>query len=233
MSEDIKEVEETTEEEILETNDDTEQDEDLSGLESEEDESEDEESNDEGDEEEIDYQTQLEEAQGKLAKQNERIAKQDKKIMKIKKKKKTDEFGDEVEEEEEEDIDAKLDAKLQSNMVSLREDIIDDAIEAVASNDNEAKLIRFYCDNTLNVKGFSKKEIIESVGFAKAIANKGKTEIKDKIISKKIKSANSKGSPAFAGNPQNKKTLKVTAYDRKQADKYFKGDVKKWMKFKD
>lgn len=231
MSEDIKEVDETTEEEILETNDDTEQDEDLSDLESEEDESTDE--GDEGDVEEIDYQSQLEEAQGKLAKQNERIAKQDKKIMKIKKKNKTDEFGDEVEEEEEEDIDAKLDAKLQSNMVSLREDIIDDAIEAVASNDNEAKLIRFYFDNTLNVKGFSKKEIIESVGFAKAIANKGKTEIKDKIISKKIKSANSKGSPAFAGNPQNKKTLKVTAYDRKQADKYFKGDVKKWMKFKD
>jgi len=236
MSEEDIKVDETTEDENLETNDETEQDEDLDGLDSSEDEFDDEsdedDSDDEGGEEELDYQAELEEAQGRLAKQNERIAKQDKKIIKLKKQKKTDEFGDEIEEEEEDDIDAKLDAKLKSNMASLREDVIDDAIEAITSNDNEAKLIRFHFDNSLNVKGFSKKEIIENVSFAKAIANKGKTDIKNKMISKKIKSAKTAGAKSTTGIPP-KKAMKVTAQDKKMADKFFNGDIKRWMKNKD
>ena len=228
MSEDKTKVEETTEEETLEENEDIEQDEDLDEQDSSEDEST-EESDDE-DVGEIDYKAELEEAQGRLAQQNERIAKQDKKIIKLKKKNK-DEFGDEIEEDEEEDLDAKVDAKLTARMASLKEDVIDEAIDAVSTNADEAKLIRWHFDNSLNVKGFSKKEILENVSFAKAIANKGKIEIQNKIISKKIKSINSSGTKSTAGVPP-VKSPKVTQYDRKMAERYFKGDIKKWLKYK-
>jgi len=231
MSEDKTKVEETTEEETLEENDNIEQDEDLDEQDSSEDESE-EQSDDEDVEEEIDYKTELEEAQGRLAQQNERIAKQDKKIIKLKKKSK-DEFGDEIEDDDvdEEDLDAKVDAKLTARMASLKEDVIDDAIDAVSTNADEAKLIRWHFDNSLNITGFSKKEIITNVGFAKAIANKSKIDITNKLISKKIKSINSSGTKSTAGIPS-VKSPKVTQYDRQMAERYFKGDIKKWLKYK-
>jgi len=203
--EDKKEVEETTEEETLEENEDEiveEVDDEVIETENEE-------------VDEIDYKAKFEEAEKTIRRRN-------KKIVKLKEQKKEN-----VEEEEEED-ETKVDVVLKS----LREDTIEDAIDAVTSNPDEAKLIRFHFDNSLNLTGYSKKEIIANIGYAKAIANQGKALTKANIISKKAKSDKTAGSPEFAGSPQNKKTVKVTAYDRKQADKYFAGDIKKWMKFK-
>ena len=47
-----------------------------------------------------------------------------------------------------------------------------------------------------------------------------------------LKSKETAGKPNFSGIPPKKSTMKVTEYDKKMAEKYFKGDIKKWMKYK-
>jgi hypothetical protein len=209
-----------------------EQDEDLSEHDdSEELELDSEEESKDKDEEEVDYKSMYDEAQGKMAKQNERIEKQDKKIVKLKKKQREDDDSDDSEQEDLDDVDEKLDRKLQEKMITLREDIIDDAIEEVSSNEDEKKLIRFYFENSLKLEGFSKREIREAVGFAKAIANRKKSAVKAKLISKKLNSDKTAGSRSHAGQPPSAK-LKYTQEDKRMADKWYKGDVKKWLKYK-
>lgn len=226
MSEDKKEVEETTEEETLETNNYTELDDDQSDESQEQIESEeDEQSEDEG---EVDYKSELERLQGEIAQKNERIAKQDKKIIKLKQRSK----DDEQDEEEEEDEDTRIQKKVEEQMTSFVEDTIEEEIEKVASNEDEKKLIRWYFDNRIVKDGWSKKAIVDYVSDAKALANKGKLATKSKMLDKSAKSKETAGKPNFSGTPPKKSTMKVTEYDKKMATKYFKGDLKKWMKYK-
>ena len=116
-------------------------------------------------------------------------------------------------------------------MNNFVEDTIDDELSKISSNDDEKKLIKWFFGNRIVKSGWSKKEIVGYLEDAKILANKGKTLSKAKIIAKKTKSDETSGSPAFAGTPP-KKSPKITDYDRKMAEKFFKGDVNKWMKFK-
>lgn len=226
MSEDKTKVEETTEEETLEENEvDTEQDVDLS-----EDETEEENNEDSQEDEGIDYKAEYERLTGEVAQKNERISKQDKKILKLKKQKK-EEYQDD-DEEEEPDIDTVVSQKVEEQMNAFVEDTIDEEISKVSSNEDEQKLIRWYFNNRIVKTGWSKKEIIDYVSDAKALANKGKVISTKKIIEKKDASDKSAGKPNFTGTPPKHNTVKVTAYDKKMAEKYFKGDIKKWLKYK-
>lgn len=209
MSNDEETVEETTEDENLEENEDVEVEEvDEEVIETEDE-----------DVDEVDYKAELEKAEKTIQRRN-------KKIVKLKEQKK-DKVEDEDEEEEEKSSED------SQYLIDLRDDAIEDAIDAVTASDAEAKLVLHHFTHTLKPTSFSKKEIIANVGYAKAIANQGKNQSKAKIIKKKTKSDKTAGSPAIAGSPPNKKTLKVTAYDKEQATKHFKGDIKKWMKYKD
>ena len=203
--------------------DETEEEVDLSKK----DDSKGEESEEEG--EVIDYKSEYERLNGELAQKNERIEKQDKKIVKLKKGEKDEE--EEETPEDKSDINKLVQQEVQKQMTNFVEDTIEEEIGKVSSNDEEKKLIKWYFDNRIVKTGWSKKEIAEYVSDAKVLANRSNLLAKSKIISKKAKSDETSGSPAFAGTPPNKQP-KVTEYDRKMAEKFFKGDVKRWMKYK-
>lgn len=190
-------------------------------------------SEDKGEAEEVDYKSEFERLQGELAKKNERIEKQDKKIIKLKRKEEnSDEEVDEVEETEDKpDVKELVNQAITKQMSAFVEDTIEDELGKISSSEDEKKLIKWYFDNRIVKSGWSKKEVVSYLEDAKILANKGKMLSKMKIIAKKTRSDETSGSPAFAGTPP-KASPKVTEYDRKQAEKFFNGDVKKWMKYK-
>lgn len=188
-----------------------------------------EESEEEGEGEgEVDYKSEYERLQGELAKKNEHIAKQDKKIIKLKQK---DDGEEEKDIEDKQDVGDLVQKEVQKQMSNFVEDTIEEEIAKVSSNEDEKKLIKWYFENRIVKSGWSKKEIVDYISDAKVLANRGSLLAKSKLISKKAKSDETSGSPAFAGTPPNKEP-KVTEYDRKMAEKFFKGDIKKWMKYK-
>lgn len=186
-----------------------------------------EESEEEG-EGEVDYKSEYERLQGELAQKNEHIAKQDKKIIKLKQK---DDEEEEKDTEDKQDVGDLVQKEVQKQMSNFVEDTIEEEISKVSSNEDEKKLIKWYFENRIVKSGWSKKEIVDYISDAKVLANRGSLLAKSKLISKKAKSDETSGSPAFAGTPPNKEP-KVTEYDRKMAEKFFKGDIKKWMKYK-
>jgi hypothetical protein len=220
MSEDNKNS--ANEEKDLEKNNiDTEQEDDLSQkVETEENEQ----SEVEG-ENEVDYKSEYERLQGELAQQKERIEKQDKKIVKLKQRGATDE------EEETDDVEAKIEKGVEKRFQSFVEDTIEEEIEKVSSNEDESKLIRYYFDNRIVKSSWTKKDIKDYIADAKLLANRNKYNIKSKVLAKKATSESTAGSPSFAGTPP-KQSPKITDYDRRQAERFFNGDIKKWLKYK-
>ena len=224
-------------EEIVEENNEAEikSEEDTSkkiNSEEDEDNSEEEDDGEQGDE--LDYKSEYERLQGELAKKNERIAKQDKKIIKLKRK---EEYQDDDEEDNSEnkgdntDLDEVVAKKVQEQMSSFVEDTIDDEISKLSQNEDEKKLIKWYFDNRIVKTGWAKKDIIQYLGEAKALANAKKLITTSKMLAKKVKSEDTKGTPNFAGTPP-KQSPKVTEHDKQMAAKFFKGDINKWLKYK-
>lgn len=225
MTDEVKNVEETTNSQEEETNEiDTELEDNQSAEEQDKNEStEDEQSEDEG----INYKDEYERLIGENAKQNEHIYKQDKKILKLKQKKDIDD-----KEEEDEDINSLVKKSVNEQMSSFVEDTIEEEIGKVSSNEDEKKLIRWYFDNRIVKENLSKKSILDYIADAKLLANRNKNAIKNKVIEKTNKSQESAGKPNFTGTPPKKSNLKVTEYDKKMAERFFGGDIKKWIKFK-
>lgn len=186
------------------------------------------EDSEQSDDKDIDYKAELENLQGLLAQKNERISKQDKKILKLKKRSQDEDF-DEIEEEDDEET--KIHKAVEQQMTSFVEDTIEEEINKVASNEDEGKLIRWYFDNRIIKESWSKKAILDYISDAKALANKNKLTIKSKVLEKKQKSDETAGKPNYTGIPPKKSSEKYTAYDKKMADKFFKGDLKKWKKY--
>lgn len=223
---------ENNEENIEKNNAEVKSEEDTSKKINSEDEDEDEsEEEDGGEQDEIDYKSEYERLQGELAQKNERIAKQDKKIIKLKRKEDDDEDQDDDQEDSSQDLDQVVAKKVQEQMSSFVEDTIDEELDKVSSNSDEKKLIKWYFDNRIVKSGWAKKDIIQYLGEAKALANSKKLITTSKMLAKKVKSDETKGTPNFAGTPA-KQSPKITEYDKKMAEKFFKGDIKKWLKYK-
>lgn len=197
-------------------------------INSEEEEEDSSEEEDEG--EELDYKSEYERLQGELAQKNERIAKQDKKIIKLKRKE-DDEDQDDEDKADNADLNELVSQKVQEQMNSFVADTIDEELDKLSSNEDEKKLIKWYFDNRIVKSGWAKKDVIQYLGEAKALANAKKFLATSKMLAKKVKSDDTKGSPNFSGTPA-KQSPKVTENDRKMADKFFKGDIKKWLKYK-
>lgn len=181
---------------------------------------------------EVDYKSEYERLQGELALKNERIEKQDKKIIKLKRK---EEYQDDDEDSEQKgdnpDLDEVVAKKVQEQMSSFVEDTIDDELSKLSNNEDEKKLIKWYFDNRIVKSGWAKKDIVQYLSEAKALANAKKLITTSKMLAKKVKSEDTKGAPNFAGTPP-KQSPKVTEHDKQMAAKFFKGDINKWLKYK-
>lgn len=229
MSQDEKNNEEIVEETEIKSEEDTSKK--INSDDEEEDKSEEE---DDGGEE-LDYKSEYERLQGELAQKNERIAKQDKKIIKLKRKEDTEDEDEEEDNSENKadnaDLDELVSKKVQEQMTTFVEDTIEEELDKLSSNEDEKKLIKWYFDNRIVKSGWAKKDVLQYLGEAKALANSKKFLTTTKMLAKKIKSDDTKGSPNFSGTPA-KQSPKVTENDKKMADRFFKGDIKKWLKYK-
>lgn len=223
---------ENNEENIEKNNAEIESEEDTSKKINSEDEDEDKsEEEDDGEQDEIDYKSEYERLQGELAQKNERIAKQDKKIIKLKRNEFDDEEDNSEDKADNADLNELVSKKVQEQMTSFVEDTIDEELDKLSSNEDEKKLIKWYFDNRIVKSGWAKKDVIQYLGEAKALANAKKFLATSKMLAKKVKSDETKGSPNFSGTPA-KQSPKVTENDKKMADRFFKGDIKKWLKYK-
>jgi len=223
---------ENNEENIEKNNTEVKSEEDTSKKINSEDEDEDKsEEEDDGEQDEIDYKSEYERLQGELALKNERIEKQDKKIIKLKRKDDDEYQDDDQEDLNQKDLDQVVAKKVQEQMSSFVEDTIDEELDKATSNSDEKKLIKWYFDNRIVKSGWAKKDIIQYIGEAKALANSKKLITTSKMLAKKVKSDETKGTPNFAGTPA-KQSPKITEKDKEMAQRFFKGDVNKWLKYK-
>lgn len=234
MSQDENKNNENNEENIEKNNTEVKSEEDTSKKINSEDEDEDKsaEEDDGEQDDELDYKSEYERLQGELAQKNERIEKQDKKIIKLKRK---EEYQDDDEYSENKgdntDLDEVVAKKVQEQMSSFVEDTIDDEISKLSQNEDEKKLIKWYFDNRIVKTGWAKKDIVQYLSEAKALANAKRLITTSKMLAKKVKSEDTKGAPNFAGTPP-KQSPKVTEHDKQMAAKFFKGDINKWLKYK-
>lgn len=169
---------------------------------------------------EIDYAKELEIAQGKLSKAED-------KIVKLKKDKKQPNDEDLTELEE------RLARRQDEKLAEIRAEALGNsrraAVSAVASSEAEAKLIEHHLDNSIKPTG----NIVEDVKRAKILANEKKivntvTELQQTLVSK-----HTAGGPSFSGQkPIVKKKIKATPEDIRIANQMFGGDVARYLKYK-
>jgi hypothetical protein len=127
--------------------------------------------------EDNDYKAELE----ALKAQNEKLARDNENYKKglIKAKQKIKEFKGENNEEEEENEEEELLDKLDERMrqreeqreIEFRRDFINEAINAISSNSDEAELIKHHYDKTINKSGYTQSLILEDIKRAKLLAN--------------------------------------------------------------
>lgn len=159
--------------------------------------------------ESIDYKAEL-------AEREERIHKQDAKIIKLKKKLK--EKGTD-EKEDTTSVDAVIDH------------LLDEQIDTYTNDEDERKLILSYLEEH-PPKSLRRADIKESVENAYVLANKKRIVSLIKAKHKKQSSDRLAGTKTSESSAVPENSPKVTAHDRKMADRFFGGDVKKWLKYK-
>lgn len=175
---------------------------------------------------EIDYKAELEARTASLTKAEKKIVDLKKKI-----KSKADVKEDEEESDDEEEP-IRSEDKSDPRILAYVEDVIDEEVEKLTQNPDEQNLIRHIYNNRLQVAGVSRKIIRKGLEDAFVLANAKRLLKLPELVRRKEKSdrSASKGSTPSGKPPGN--PSKVTAEDRKQAARYFKGDVAKWMKYK-
>jgi len=169
----------------------------------------------------------------KLEKQDQIIGYKNRAIKAMKKKKAVDEVEDVYEEEEtQEQVSDReyLDRKLAEIRLEERASAVDDEIMKRASSKDEAEVIRFHLQNSIKTTG----NIRDDVETAQWLANKKRFMSQDAEKTQALISRNTSSSRSFAGQRQatSTKTYKPTAEDRRSADQFFGGDIKRYLKYK-
>lgn len=165
----------------------------------------------------------------------EKLAKAEKKIKKLRAKKGEDTDEDDTDDEDEQedkDIDQVVDAKVSKALRIVIEDKVDDAIAEYTKDPKMITRIKYHFKNTVPPKDWTSREIREAVDNAYLIANKKRFRDESKMRQLKRKSDRSTGKHSSSGEGAHRDP-KITPYDRHMAKKWFRGDIKKWMKYKD
>lgn len=130
--------------------------------------------------EEVDYKQELE----ALKQKNDKLSSDNENYKKglISTKKKLKEIKENEEEEEEPNNDLDLDSLVEKlderakkreeeKELKFQQEFIDNSIGELSSNEDEAELIRFHFEKTIQRSGFTKQSILEDVKRAKLLAN--------------------------------------------------------------
>ncbi len=123
--------------------------------------------------EESEYQAELQRLQSQLTKA-------EKALVKNKTEKKKPSIDEDALVEK---LLSKMQEQQGSFMQQEREEYIDTQIDVLASSSDEAKLIKFHLENTLNVDKRSKRSVDEAVEMAKLLANRNKLSQQNEELS--------------------------------------------------
>ncbi len=195
--------------------------------------------NDEGSEaEEIDYKAEWEKSEAGRAEAEAAKAKAEEKIVKMKKDKKEEALESGLKPE---DLDALIAAKVeevaQKQMDGFRqetrEEMIARSIQAMTPDPFKQKLLKAKYDAQPK-RGFTQEAIAEDLGDALLLVDKKKILEQNEELKNAIR-VNGSISNTGAGTSvprEQKKTVKASAEDRRIADKFYGGDVEKYLKYK-
>lgn len=180
---------------------------------------------------EIDYKAELEKTKTRLN-QAEHV------IQEQKKKNKPDA---KVEEPEFKVVDPNaadvfISKKVQEGIDAYKREQADETItsiiDSLSSNQDEKELIRHIYDNRIVKSGYTKKDILADLEEAQAIANKKALVTENKELKEALKSKNSTGNTSRGTNQDKVDKRTVTDEDRRIADKFFGGDIDRYLKHK-
>lgn len=131
-------------------------------------------------------------------------------------------------------LDAKAKEREDKRFMEQQKDFIETTITNMSTDPSKQELIRLKYENSIKKTGFSKEAILEDLSSAVVLVDKNKIigenkELKNTLIQKKSTSNSGMGSNQDKPNPSD---YKPTDEDKRIADKYFKGDLDRYLKTK-
>lgn len=172
--------------------------------------------------EDIDWEAELQRKQEIIDKKNRAIETEKRKRKEAEEALK----GGKVDVEEDDDIDERINSAVQNQIDGFKksfvQDTIEDEINRVSSSEGEAKLIKFYLDNSIKLSGTSKTEIRDAVKLAKLAANEKRILTSNRELAEALKShATMKTSAETSGAKQNhEKNEELSAEEKSFIDRY-------------
>ena len=146
----------------------------------------------------IDYKAELGILQGKVAKAEEIIGHKNRAIETLKKKSKDPEFDS---EDFESRMDQMLESKLAKFKMASQVSLINNEVTRVATNSDEAELIRFHLEKSIQPSGDPQLDVRR----AKALANEKKLKLTNKELGESLKSKNAASGANFSGQRKQSK----------------------------
>lgn len=175
----------------------------------------------------IDYEAELARLHKEKDQYKEGLLGLKKKLKEKKYKVEDDEDSSEEEHEEDtEDIKEKIlqEAKkdLEAFKLQMREDVVDESLESISSNESERKLIRYHYENTLQRSGYDKKSIYRDLKRAQLLANESRLEKENSELKESLKSKNTLSTTSMGASQKSRgqSWSKFTAEEKALMDKF-------------
>jgi hypothetical protein len=115
---------------------------------------------------------------------------------------------------------------------SLVEDKISETIDTITSDEDEKKLIRLFYEKRINKTGYDSKSIKDDIENAKILVNKDRIFEENEEIKKAFRSKITSSQKQSFGNNNNGSQPVVTDEDRRIANRFFNGDIERYLKSK-
>jgi len=190
---------------------------------------------------EPDYRAELEKAKSSLEKAEHTIVKLKKNKNQDQPEINLDEIKDELRAEVttqlEQNVSRVLSAQLEEFRLEDRRNYIDDRIKELTPNSDKRELIRFLYDKRVVKSGLTKEAINDDLSLAESMADKSvskKVEIENRELKESLVSKQSISNTGYGHSVKDTKTEKgkTTVKDIEIANKYFRGDIERYMKYK-
>lgn len=186
---------------------------------------------------ELDYKSMLEEEKAKREKLEQDL--EHSRFANEKKKKQLEDLkNEEPQPLDSDDIVNKLDARAKEREekrdMESRKDFIDETINKLSDDPNKQKLIKLKYENSIKKTGFSKSAILDDLSSAIILVDKPKILQENKELKNTLTQRSSATSSGMGTNQAKPNTndYKATDEDRRIAEKYFNGNIDRYLKTK-
>lgn len=142
-----------------------------------------------------------------------------------------DELKDTLKTEMREEFEAKL-AGLQKTVSEVAVSTVDSELDKVSKNPDEQALIRLYYDKKIVKSGLTREAIAQDLQLAKVLANKKSIEKENSELKAALIAKSTVGTASVGTNQDTATQTVVTEEDQRIANRFFGGDVQRYLKTK-